>query len=155
MQDYAHKDKVLRGFEGVWHNWKASRETTGGREIEIERTKSAGPGRMRICTTDGFLIDSGNEKTSLEKSMFVSFRSRKSIEDSWTSSCLEEFPFSTIHPVPPLEPTTIRAIDYGRRQSCTMSAKVWPASRIHINTAGDTLVHLFVPSALPCFRALR
>jgi hypothetical protein len=23
MQYYAHKDKVLGGFERVWHNWKA------------------------------------------------------------------------------------------------------------------------------------
>jgi len=71
MQDYAHKDKVLGGFEGVWHNWKAG-DTNGGRETE--RTQSVGPDRMRICTTDGFrLLDSGNEKTSLEK--FISSRS--------------------------------------------------------------------------------
>jgi hypothetical protein len=72
---YSHKNKVLGGFEGVWHNCKAG-ESIKAREKE--GTKSIGC--MRICsTTDGFqLSESENENISVKKST-ATLTSRSSI----------------------------------------------------------------------------
>jgi hypothetical protein len=82
MGDYSHKDKVLRGFECVWHKWRAGKSSNiGGKEMEGTK------GLMCICTTEFWSSESGNKKTSVEKFVFGSFRSKaqhfhKSIEHS-------------------------------------------------------------------------
>lgn len=120
MRDYAHKDKVLRGFKGIGHNCNAERWL----KRETKRGEGTRPYNSRICTKDGFwLAESDHEKVSTKKIHIVPFGAkdnlfRMSIEQSWTfRSPAEKSREATCWVSISDSPISINARQYGNSRS--------------------------------------